>query len=735
VNLAHPAAGPDTAPAADPPEASTDAAGSETAAGAPEELSGRQRAVQDVLAQAGQAGSAGERRVAEREARAGLATLSRADVTARTVYGGHHFDFGPARGAQLRSYRLTPAQVDEARHAFAPSARHPALLREAAGRPVVLLRGAAGTGRTAQAWSLLLAGGAAALAVVAPDTDLGRLSRDDLDGGTGYLVAGLDPEGVARLTDFVLSRLAAEVTARGCRLVILLSDADRPPAADPALRVLDIGPGADRAAVAAAHLRRLAGPRRAAEVRSLLLREDVRALLAAQLDPSVPLATAAELGTLLADPDLPRDGIASWVAERRRGARVPDVHDWFRGLPDLQTQALGVALAVFAGEPYETVSVLADSLKRRLDPPADEVKAERDRSTALSSTRRSRLAALGAELVPTQVVSRHGAAPGTVVRFRLPGRQRELLVHFWDEYDDHRVVMLDWLRQCARHELVSVRVRAAVAAGVLAGASFDLLRATVLDRWAGSDDELQREAAATALNEAVEDPRLRELVRRLVRSWASPGAGDAFHATAARSWRVLFGLPDSPAARLLHDLAATDDADVLLAIFRTVADQLATGEEQHRGEALALVRYWTHSRDPQRRPVGELAFLYAAVDLVEERAHPASGATERWPALLALAAADPLRMGDIADLWAAALCSADSWQAAQQCLTGWARTAEPSPAARQALALLLARAASTPRAARIVRHLAREWLRPDGPPIVPVATEVLSRLDERNRPA
>ncbi|WP_405017869.1 hypothetical protein OHV05_13500 [Kitasatospora sp. NBC_00070] len=694
-----------------------------------EELTGRQRAARGVLAQAGQAGSAGERREVEREAKAGLASVNGVQITGGTVNGGNYYDFRVLNSrSQLRSYQLEARQVAEVKATFVQSGDYPDLAQGAQGQRLLLLRGRPGSGRTAVGWRLLLAGGASALAMLAPETDLGALGRADLTPGTGYLLTGLSGPAINRLDPFLLARLAAELAAEQCRLVVVLPESfqhpgkelfalTRTPAHQDVVRAhlaWGLGAGADRAD-------------------AVLARPDVRRVLAERLDAFTPLSAAAELGALLADVELPGGDLEGWLLLRRWSGLSQDLDEWFRELPDLQTQALGVALSVLAGEPYETVSLLAEALKRRLQPPADEVRRERDRSTALQSSRRRRLELLGAEVVPGEVASRHGTAPGMIVRFRAPGRQRELLLHFWDEYDDHRSAVLAWLRECARHELVSVRVRAAVAAGVLAVGSFDLLRATVLDAWAGSADELQREAAATALNTAAEAPELGEPVREVVRSWASAEADEEFRATAARSWRVLLDQPGGAALRLLHDLAGTEDVEVMDALFRTLADQFATGEERHRREVLQLLRYWVLGTDPQRRLVGELSFLYVAVDLVENR--PARSADPgRWPTLLAVSAADPVRQSELAELWAAVLGSADSWEVAQSCLGSWARQLETDPAGRRALGRLLARAAEvSPRTERLLRHLAGQWNNPDGAGLPLVSAEVGHRLDERKR--
>src|SRR4029077_19493703 len=192
--------------------------------------------------------------------------------------------------------------------------------------------------------------------------------------------------------------------------------------------------------------------------------------------------------------------------------------------------------------------------------------------------------------------------------------------------------------------------------------SFDAMRASVISSWVASRDPDLRDAAAVALNSAAqEQPALAPAIRNLILAWAMEDERPPVRAGAARAWRALLD-DDGSASRLLDSLATTDNADTIEAICLSMAEYLAIDDERSNREAIGLLHSWANARDPDRRLVGELAFLYAAGDLVERR----TGGTaqegtvlegtvledmvqedmvqeeEVWPALLATAARDPL---------------------------------------------------------------------------------------------
>ena len=226
-------------------------------------------------------------------------------------------------------------------------------------------------------------------------------------------------------------------------------------------------------------------------------------------------------------------------------------------------------------------------------------------------------------------------------------------------------------------------------------------------------------------NAAQEEPQLALAIRNLVLAWSAEDERPSLRAGAARAWRALLD-DDGSAVSLLDSLAATDDTDIIEAICLSTAEYLAMDEDHRQREAIGLLHTWARSRDPDRCLVGELGFLYAAADLMEKRAGATTQGEEVWPALLAIAARDPMRQEELAMLWQAALCSPDVYEAAHVVLAQWAHTAEPLPAARRALGRLLALAGRTDRSARIIRHQAMQWARADGAGGAPETSRVVT---------
>jgi hypothetical protein len=258
------------------------------------------------------------------------------------------------------------------------------------------------------------------------------------------------------------------------------------------------------------------------------------------------------------------------------------------------------------------------------------------------------------------------------------------------------------------------------------------MRASVILPWVAARDSDLRDAAAVALNNAAQDePKLASAVRNLVLAWSAEDEKPSVRAGAARAWRALLD-DDGSAVGLLDSLAATSNADIIEAICLSVAEYLTIDEDHRQREAIGLLHSWARSRDPDRRLVGELAFVYAAADLVERRPGGTPQQEEVWPALLAIADRDPMRQEELATLWQEAMCSPDVYEAAHVVLAQWAHTAEPVPAARRALGRLLALAARTDRSARIIRHQAAQWARTDATGAPGTSRVVKAYLEGRN---
>ena len=665
-----------------------------------------------------------------------------AHIRSDTLFSGdqtgdhhHHYYGGTGEQQNGRPYPFSAEEVAETAEAFVPPAGYAALAEAAERMSLVILRGPVGGGRDAAARRLLSESPGRPMLRMHEGTDLGALDADTLELGGRYLLSvGHSDAREAALGSLDLRHLAATLRDRDVQLVITASSSACMNRRDAADFLLDLGAPADPRDVVRAQLRwRLRdGPGLADR---LLADPAVAALLAERLHDGVPLAKAAMIARWLAEAAEPVPEAAEFVRRKLSADEQAEFEARFEGLADLPTQCLAIAIAVFGGEPYETVAEAARRLQVRLQPPEDAETGERRRSDPFRASQRRRLEAVQARLVMSDVAMRHGRAPTRVVRYVDDLAPLRVLMFVWREYDDIRADFIDWLRECALSERWSMGVRTAIATGVLAQESFDYVRTEVIVPWAGSADPALRYAAAKALQLAAERPGLTRMVRNLIATWSSEDEkGPELAATAVRAWRVELDAAGLGAALALLDRrAGTNNVDVALAVADGCTELFAVGNGAHAGELLAMLRRWTAGRDRERTTVGVLSFLQACADFVD-RVPTTSGDLVAWPALLRLAAHDGGRHRDVAALWELALHSGELHEAARTALDRWARTAEPDATVRGCFARLLRASATRNRTERLIRRRAAAWADPSSGVAAPnTARELLSILDEERR--
>jgi hypothetical protein len=640
---------------------------------------------------AAQPGGTGERLSAERDARS---NFTGADVVAGKVVGGDEINYitVTATRIQLRLVELSAEDL-ELDGIYVPPSGVEAIEMAVRSRGVLLLRGPAESGRYALARHLLLQHCGGLVRRLHPETDLSALTAADLEPG-GYLLSDLAPMSAGKLHSFDLDRLAAELAGRH---VLVITVADDVTFADPDMdrHVVD-APPCDLIAVLRAHLTRALKSRERAD--AMLRDSALKALCQDHLRAANP-AAAVRLAVLLAQAKEP---IAESVQALLSAGQNLDPEAWFGGLADLESQTLALGVAVLGGEPYEVVSSAAEALKKRLEPDDQPAKA----AHPFGATRGARLRALHAHLVRSDLPTRHGAtAPGLVVRYQDRTLAQRVLLHVWDEYDDVRSELLTWLRLCARSEVPTVRVRAAVATGLLATRAFDHIRSTIILPWARAAEPDLRDAAASALGVAADRAELRNAVLGLVRAWGVDASAPRLQATAARAWRIRLTSEGCRAAvDFLDTLGGETEPVVVEAVCESIAEMLEYEDSRFAADALDLLLMWAKSRNPDKRVTARLAFLLAAADLVRTTRRG-----EIWPTLLDLTGRNRTQATAIAELWSATLNSADFHRAAKEVLAEWARTVDGSPEAAAALGRLVAAAAITPRTQRIICIAAAGW--------------------------
>ncbi|MEV5749775.1 hypothetical protein AB0L00_18300 [Actinoallomurus sp. NPDC052308] len=649
----------------------------------------------EFSARAGRPGTAQERLGTENDA---ISSFTGAHVEGEHVAGGDMnivYQTVPDAKETVRFAQIPRAALDEVVELFVRPAGYAALAEAVASRRLLFLRADADRGKFMTAKHLLL--GCAGVYRLHPRTRLGALTGKALEKDCGYVLVDLPSSAARELTAYDLTNLYGLLEKRNARLIVTVPTGRRFRDAEVTAAVTDLGEVADRMEVLLRHLERRLGDQATDDITD---DQAFMALAGEELAKNPSCAHAALLAGYASDAYENKEPLADTVRDRLGALGEAAFTRWAEGLPDLPTQSMALAVAVLAGEAYETVSAAADLLQRRPEAKKPLPSTEAARGTGPYVARKNaRLRELRAHVVPSTIRSRHGGTLVDVVRFRDPDFQEKYLRYFWDEYDDARPTLLAWLRRCARHELESVRVRTAVATGVLAAQSFDHVCSLVIEPWARSDDARLRDAAAISLRSAATTkPALLPPIRNMVRTW-SLEESPRLRATAARSWRIeRDGGGADAALRLLEELSTSDDLHVIDAICDSVSEMWQI--EAERVDAAAMLLRWL--RNPARKETARLAFLLAAADLVRREGDVT------WPALLYLSATDPLRHRQIAALWQDALTAPWLHPAAKEILAEWARTAEKERLVRMSFARLMASAAEG-RSASIIVHEAAKW--------------------------
>ncbi|GAA2432479.1 hypothetical protein GCM10010191_53130 [Actinomadura vinacea] len=648
-------------------------------------------------------GGSRERRAYQREA---LSSFNRADVRADTAVGGDqiNYHFGtPAAGGGARIKAQPDAVIEEIAHTFVEPEDFAAVRQAMEDGPLVIVQGSKGEGRYAVARWLLR--DSARVYSLNADVALTGLTGADLSQDGGYIKRNLTRAEARELDAPAVTHLTGLLRERGCRMVVTVGPAVA--FADDAVAELVVRPGRvrNRALIVERHL---AWRLSTGTADAILDDEEVAALLDGELAGEGPPSHARTVAVELIrarEGDLP---LARTVRGALKQSGDERVRSWFKELSSLSVQCMGLAISVLGGESYETVAHAAEMLRRELMPPRQNVQTTEDLSDApLVDTREEWLEALGARTYPDRAPTRHGAeAPAELVRFNGTKAQENVLLYFFRAFDRSRGPLLHWLRDCAAHDAEGVRYRTAVATGLLTAQSYDLVRASVVLPWAAAEDHRLRDAAAEALAVTAKEDGMLDAVRKTLEGWAEEES-EWLRATAARCWQVLYGAEGTGAVLEMLDSAGEDES---LIVTDAVCSSLTDLWEERRDDPEVPDRLieWATGGDERRRLTGRLAFLVAAVELVEEL--PGDHGTAVWPGLLWSAAGDPALERRIARLWQFALSDRSVIDTAKAVLFDWVKTAEPEPAVRHALTrLLVATAAADRHTGTRIRHESVKW--------------------------
>ncbi|HEY0171060.1 MAG TPA: hypothetical protein VGB98_08550 [Pyrinomonadaceae bacterium] len=252
--------------------------------------------------------------------------------------------------------------------------------------------------------------------------------------------------------------------------------------------------------------------------------------------------------------DAPDTDAASWIAQ---------VHD------EPGPWAFRVALVVFNGAPWDTCMEAALDLATRLTTPAPAATGDDAQAATPPPATTPPVTTLPSPLKLLVEAGGELTSAGTfrVVKLKDPQLARGVLDYVWDEYT-RRGVLTEWLTGLSVNRNFVKRLRASVAAGLLALTNFDSIRRGMLYDWARTGEEraLHRQAVGRALGVAAEGGRSED-VRDLLKLWA--GSPDyALRWAAARAY--IFVCARCPVEEVLTQWRAIADAEDFSAL--TVGD-------------------------------------------------------------------------------------------------------------------------------------------------------------------
>ncbi|MFI9261619.1 hypothetical protein ACIGT4_28525 [Streptomyces sioyaensis] len=332
----------------------------------------------------------------------------------------------------------------------------------------------------------------------------------------------------------------------------------------------------------------------------------------------------------------------------------------------LRDKAFLISLAVFDGSPYPLIADLGDRLYRPLR--AVE-KPERPAGHPVFGTSPAeRLAWARAREYCDETETPWGRVPERVVAFQNGSLWSTVLRHVWTSHPAVRRPVLDWLGSLTRDRRAVVRLRAAVASGLLAATDFEYAFNEFLHRWGCSSVAMERQLAAWALYTAAEHG-MDTAVRRLLSSWS--GRRDTARLwTVARTYALLGGATAVSALRDIGRMVVTGpEADGAL---RTTLEQTLEALLQGPAAATVLERLvqWYADRGPLR-DLATAAFLRGT-----HRYQHEACAVGSWPRLLWLADHEPHARHHVVQMVRGLLGHHTTRTDATEALTRWIRAAE-----------------------------------------------------------
>lgn len=652
------------------------------------------------------------------EQRHRMETMARADLSGGTfnapVFVASDFALAFGQGAtRLRASRISAEELAE------PFILTPAIQRIAGkvtDQALVFLTGPRGYGKAAALIRILrgTALGTSPMFYLDPATDLTAFSCADLPEGSVLILQDLPGSAADRIDEHAAKRLEAELSDRRCRLGITCEQPIRLPVSGTGVAIFELDARPEPRDVFSHHLTALllgTGVTKA----GTLSWPGVTDLLDAELGRDCGMASARRLAAQLAEArDNPATAARLVRVQLTQYADEAVTH-WYRGLDSLKLNCMALSLAVLNGMSRAVIAREAEVLEQIIlpvpgglnaPPPVNPLSAGSATSPALLK------ATVTTEIQQTD----SGPIVIQAMRYQEEKFAGRVLRNVWREQDAARGAIIEWLRYLGTSPEVAIRVRAAVAVGVLSCEALDFVYHHVIAGWANSKDPDARDSAAIAFGPPGDDSALRKTVRSIISDWAEEGSSWRRRATAARAYGRTIGLSSpSLALRQLAQLADTADIDVMIAIGNSYCELLMESTTALSLRVLREIERLAADRKLNLRDTGRLTMLgLSCLRGAPEQLSQHADRLKNWPTLLLLALSSPEQAESAARLWQFGLNDQFVGEMVTGSLDQWAHDAESDGELRTALVSFLAWVAEDPRARRTVARRAQGWAGRDG---------------------
>jgi hypothetical protein len=619
-------------------------------------------------------------------------------------------------GSGTMQVRANQISAEELTAPFVSSPAAERLAEAISGYPFVVLYGPRGYGKRATLlWALRRqVHDDAELLYLDPSTDLAAFSCDEIPDHAVMIIQDVPDSMVDRLDEHTVKRIESELRAGDRRLAITTTRAASGAAHSTGFLVAELPTRPEPRQVFNRHLAKLL-------LGTGLAKDDVLSwpgvgVLIAELGADISLGDAARLARLLsrADRNQP-DQVAVRVRAQMSEYADEKVAQWFRKLRTLKAQCMAISLAVLNGQSRELIAHQAALLEKRIMPAPNSPNAPAfinplDEDATVSAS------LLDARVATETRMTEHGPIIIDAMTYREPGYPGQVLRYVWRAHDGARGAIVDWLRDLGASRDLTVRVRAATAAGVLACQALDFVHDQVISRWARHGNEEVRNSAAIALGPPAEEQLLSPTIRSLVGEWAAEDSDWRLRASAARAYGRTIGLASPTAAlRALARLAEVDDIDLAIAAGNSYCELIFEGTGPLAVRVMTEVERLAADRKRESQATGRLTLLGLSYP---RGAPPAMSEHEArlrdWPTLLVLALANAKLAESAARLWQLALNDPDIGGMARDSLDDWAEAAERSREMRDSLVRFLLWIAAENRGRQAITRRAQAWTQRDG---------------------